>query len=82
MASLTIKGIPDDLLAQLHERAAAHRRSLNQEVLACLEGHAKRPPFVLEDFLTRVRTRREALAKKGVTITNDEINAAKREGRP
>ena len=33
MASLTIKGIPDDLLDQLRRSAELHRRSLNSEVL-------------------------------------------------
>ena len=37
MPTLTIKGIPDPLYRQLKERAAGHRRSLNSEVLVCLE---------------------------------------------
>lgn len=37
MASLTVKGVPDDLLAQLKRDAAEHRRSLNGEVLHRLE---------------------------------------------
>jgi plasmid stability protein len=35
--TLTIKGIPDSLYRQLKERAAEHRRSLNSEVIVCLE---------------------------------------------
>ncbi|MCR4338303.1 MAG: Arc family DNA-binding protein [Gemmatimonadaceae bacterium] len=37
MASLTIKGVPAELLAQLKREAAEHRRSLNGEVLHRLE---------------------------------------------
>lgn len=37
MASLTLKGVPDELLAQLKLEAAEHRRSLNGEVLHRLE---------------------------------------------
>jgi plasmid stability protein len=37
MASLTLKGIPDELLAQLKREAAEQRRSLNGEVLYRLE---------------------------------------------
>ncbi len=37
MASLTLKGVPDELLAQLKREAAQHRRSLNGEVLHRLE---------------------------------------------
>ncbi|MSR48084.1 MAG: Arc family DNA-binding protein [Planctomycetes bacterium] len=80
MASLTLKGMPDDLLARLRRDAEAHRRSLNQEVLALLEGHSRREPFVLADFMDRVRQRRERL--KGASITNSEITATKNEGRP
>jgi len=34
MASITIKGIPDDLHGQLKQEAQANFRSLNQEILA------------------------------------------------
>ena len=37
MASVTIKDIPDDLLARLRDRAAADKRSLNREVLHLLD---------------------------------------------
>jgi len=37
MSSLTIKGIPDDLLERLRDRARAERRSLTQQVLVLLE---------------------------------------------
>lgn len=37
MASLTLKGVPDDLLARLKREAAEQRRSLNGEVLHRLE---------------------------------------------
>lgn len=37
MASLTLKGVPEGLLARLKRDAAEHRRSLNGEVLHRLE---------------------------------------------
>lgn len=37
MASLTLKGVPEALVAQLKREAAEHRRSLNGEVLHRLE---------------------------------------------
>lgn len=37
MRSLTIKGIPDELLERLRERARDERRSLTQQVLVFLE---------------------------------------------
>ncbi len=37
MASVTLKGVPEELLARLKHEAAGHRRSLNGEVLYRLE---------------------------------------------
>lgn len=48
MPSLTLKGIPDDVMARLRERAAAERRSLNQQAICLLETalDEARPSFV------------------------------------
>lgn len=37
MATVTLKGVPDDLLSRLKREAADHRRSLNGEVIYRLE---------------------------------------------
>jgi plasmid stability protein len=37
MATLTIKNIPDELYEQLKQSASRHRRSVNSEVIVCLE---------------------------------------------
>ncbi|MDH4186990.1 MAG: hypothetical protein OEV08_08325 [Nitrospira sp.] len=37
MATLTIKNIPEPLVKRLKQQAAAHRRSLNFEVISYLE---------------------------------------------
>jgi plasmid stability protein len=37
MITITIKGIPKDTHRELKKRAAAHRRSLNSEVIFLLE---------------------------------------------
>ena len=37
MASITIKNIPDRLLARLRERAATEQRSMNKEIIRLLE---------------------------------------------
>ena len=42
MPSLTIKGISQQLLDELRAQAQANHRSLNGEVLACLEVQVKR----------------------------------------
>jgi hypothetical protein len=37
MATVSLKNVPEELCAELKRRAARHRRSLNQELLYCLE---------------------------------------------
>jgi plasmid stability protein len=37
MATLTLRNVPDALVARLKERAKRHRRSLNNETIAALE---------------------------------------------
>lgn len=49
MPSLTLKGIPDDLMARLRQRADAERRSLNQQAIRLLETALDEPrPSFLE----------------------------------
>lgn len=38
MPSITLKDVPDDLLARLRAAAARERRSLNQEAIVLIEG--------------------------------------------
>ena len=37
MATLLVRGVPDDLYTQLKHMAGLHRRSLNQEAVQCLK---------------------------------------------
>jgi hypothetical protein len=37
MATLTVKNIPDDVYQELKSQAEKQQRSLNQEIIACLE---------------------------------------------
>lgn len=41
MATLTIKNVPEPLVRRPKTQAALHRRSLNLEVISCLEGAAR-----------------------------------------
>jgi plasmid stability protein len=80
MPSLTIKGIPDKLLGRLKRRALLHRRSLNGEVITCLEQAASAPLVDPKTWLAegdRLRTR-VALSP----LTEATIRKAKAKGRP
>lgn len=62
MANLTITNIPEPLVWKLKRLAVKHRRSLNLEVIACLEGIAQSVPFDSESILDRARKLRRTPA--------------------
>ena len=55
MATLTVKNIPDDVYHELKSRAEKHRRSLNQEIIACLEQALLLPRRDPDAFLKKAR---------------------------
>jgi plasmid stability protein len=80
MTTLTVKNIPDDLYAQLKQRAEMNRRSVNSEIIMCIERTVRSTPINPETVLVRARKLREK--SSGYAITEDELNQAKLTGRP
>jgi len=80
MPTLTLKNIPDDIYARLKEAAQAHHRSLNSEILYCVERTLIPHKIDVHEHIAAARALRAKTAAH--PITNDEINAAKNEGRP
>ena len=78
MATLTIKNIPEPLVKRLKQQAAAHRRSLNLEVISYLEQMTHSVPVDANALLARARALRRT--PKGVRVTDRRLNALK--GRP
>lgn len=79
MATVTFKNIPDDLYEQLKQSAKAHHRSVNSELIHCLEKTFKPTPVsaaALAEKALAVRSRVTALQ-----LDVDEINAARSQGR-
>lgn len=79
MTTLTIKGIPDDVYLRLKRRAKDQRRSLNREVILCLERALGTEPFDLETWLKEAA--RIGARVKGPPLTDARIDALKRRGR-
>jgi plasmid stability protein len=79
MVSFTIKGIPEDLYALLKQRAGEHRRSINSEVLVCLEESLKGRRVDSARMLARADAVRERLGMP--EYTQAALNAAKNRGR-
>ena len=80
MAALTIKNIPDDLYQRLKATAKAHHRSVNSELIHCLELALKPRPISAEERLERLRRHRPELPPSAVSA--DGIRKAIDEGRP
>ena len=80
MPALTIKNIPDELYAKLKKAAETHHRSLNSEILYCVERTLESHKIDVSEQLAVARVLRAKTATH--TLTDEEINAAKNEGRP
>lgn len=79
MPSLTIKGIPDDLYRLLKKRAAEHRRSINREILVCIEQALRSRRLEPAELLERADAVRERLRMPPWTA--DELRRARDAGR-
>ena len=79
MATLTIKNIPEPLVKRLKKQAAAHRRSLNFEVISYLEQMTHSVP-VDDVLLARARALRRS--PKGEGLTDRLLHELKVAGRP
>jgi len=87
MATIVLKGVPAGLHRRLELRARASGRSVSGEVIACLESVVgteppRRTAEEVRQLIEEARAVREELAAKGVSITDEEITAWKRQGRP
>ena len=79
MPTLTIKGLPDPLYRRLKQQAEAHRRSLNGEIIVCLEralGAARPEP---RTWLAQARALRARL--QGRPLSDRQLRAARGLGR-
>ena len=85
MATIVLKNLPAGLRKRLELRARASGRSVEREAIACLEsvvGVRERSPAQEETLLDGIRKLREEIAATtGLSITNEDIDAAKRRGR-
>jgi plasmid stability protein len=79
MTTITIKNIPDDLHEALKKKASLQRRSLNNEIIACLEASLRSLPVDVESFLYKTQELRGQVAGR---LTNRELKTLKDEGRP
>ncbi len=79
MATLTIKNVPEPLVRRLKRQAGLHRRSLNLEVIHCLESAAQARPLDAESLLARARGARRTPV--GVRLNDGLLRRLKTAGR-
>ena len=79
MPTISVKKIPNDLYECLKQSAQANRRSLNSEVIVCLERALRAQRLDAEAILARARKLREQTT--GYVIGDEEFTEAKTAGR-
>ncbi|MBN1148954.1 MAG: Arc family DNA-binding protein [Anaerolineales bacterium] len=79
MPTITVKNIPARLYERLKQSAESNRRSLNSEIIACIEQALMSQTIDPEAFLQRARSLRETT--RSYILTDEAFNQAKREGR-
>ncbi len=79
MTTITVKQIPTRLHTALKSRAKKNKRSLNREIIECLENIVTPQKLDAGKFLAEVREYRNQLPGK---LTDKMIENAKTVGRP
>lgn len=78
MASITIKGLPAELHERLKAVALRNRRSLQNEIVSCLECHVERSPPSKEELLAQAARLRAKLP----LVDHGLVDGLKRSDRP
>ena len=79
MATVTVKNIPDELYDRLKSKAEINRRSINSEIIMCIENNVLSRRINIDEVLENARQLRRLTA--GYLISDEEFNQAKVEGR-
>jgi plasmid stability protein len=78
VASVTVKDFPEKLHRRLKARAVAHRRSLNSEIIACLEATASAQKIDPDALLARAAALRSRVTGR---LTDTDLAALRGAGR-
>ena len=80
MSTITVKNIPEDLYEKLKKRAKENRRSINNEIIMCIERSVKSRRIDPEEFLKDVKKLQASLNLP--PLTDAFLKRAKEEDRP
>jgi len=79
MPSITVKNIPESIYKKLKQRAEAQHRSMNSEIIACLERTVEPKRVSSDEILRQARLMRR---KVKASLSSEEIQDAIDQGRP
>ena len=79
MPSITVKNIPEPIYNKLKQQAEAQHRSMNSEIIACLERSVEPKRVSPDEILRQARTMRKKV--KG-SLSAEEIQNVIDRGRP
>jgi antitoxin FitA len=79
MPSITVKNIPEDIYNKLKRQAEAQHRSMNSEIIACLERYVEPTRVSPDEILRQARMMRN---KVRGSLSAEEIQDAIDQGRP
>ena len=80
MTTFTVKNIPQNIYEKLKKSAELNRRSINSEIIVCIEKNVHSQAIDSEIVLAKARKLRSLT--QAVPITDDELTLAKVDGRP
>ncbi len=80
MPTITIKNIPVILYEKVKKNAQRNHRSINSEVIYCIEQAVRSSKVDPDAFLLKIEALRKQI--KAPPLTDDFLRQAKEEGRP
>jgi len=80
MTTFTVKNIPPSLYERLKKSAELNRRSINSEIIFCIEKAVQSQVLDTDRILAKARKLRTLT--QAVPVTDDELIEAIEDGRP
>jgi plasmid stability protein len=80
MPTITVKNIPIEIYEKLKQSAKSNHRSINSEIITCIERAVRSQPVDTENILAQAYRLRQKTATH--PISDDEFNRMKNSGRP
>ncbi len=80
MPAITLKNIPPDLYERLKQCAAANHRSINSEIITCIERSVRGRKLDPDNLLSRARELRQKTKRH--PLDDADFRIAKLAGRP